>query len=262
MNRHHFKKQFGQNFLRNDKFVHKLLAPLDLSEGDTVIEIGPGDGRVTNQLLAKGVNVIGIEVDYSLIVALIKRFGTHERFKLINADVLEVDIPELVSAVASYKVTGSLPYNISKKIIARFMNMRSKPEIMSFVLQEEVSQAYSAHPPQATFLSNWLGLQAEVKKLESIPASQFFPVPKVNGGILTIVPSEDTYNIKELNEIIKLIKIAFGQPRKTLWNNMRSSGKWDEGRLRAAFEKLAFSPTIRAAQLSISQWRELYATLA
>lgn len=254
---HKFKKQYGQNFLRNDRFVHELLAAGQIQAGDTVIEIGPGDGRVTNQLLNAGAKVIAIEVDYALVVKLIQRFGENKEFELIHQDVLTIVISELQSKYNfdKYKVVGSLPYNISKHIIRMLMEGKPKPELMAFIVQEEVAQDYVALPPRASSLSNWIRTYANVRKFLSIPKNQFFPEPKVNGAILQIVPLKELPVNHEITA--QLIRVGFTTPRKTLLNNLRTIKDWQTYGWENWWTELGLTPTSRAAELTLSQWSQL-----
>lgn len=256
---HNFKKQFGQNFLRTDRFAQQLVDSLQLNPDCTVIEIGPGDGRVTNLLLQTGAKVICIEVDYSLIPKLIARFRDYPNFELVHQDVLSVSIPSILAEYSTnpeaYYATGSLPYNISKKIIENFLELPNPPAKMSFIVQEEVAKSYAAEPPKATFLSSWTKSQAEVKKLVSIPNTQFFPVPKVNGAILQIVPNR--IEMSTLQSLHRLLRLGFTNPRKTLWNNLSSVWHDNKSELQAVWRNLSLSPNLRAAEVSQDLWHNL-----
>lgn len=260
---HQFKKQYGQNFLRNDKYAQKLVAALQLTSSDTVIEIGPGEGKVTNLLLQQAGKVIGVEIDYQLIPKLIQRFGEDPKFELEHVSILDVDVPQLLAkfkANGEYKVVGSLPYNISKLIIANFLALPQPPQVMSFIVQEEVAQEYVAQAPKASFLSNWIRLYADVKKLETIPKGQFFPVPQVNGGILVITPHQK-FTATKIAELQKLIRIGFQQPRKTLRNNIKSYVN-DAAKIESLWTKLGLGENVRPAELEFSQWLDLQEALA
>lgn len=257
--KHTFKKQFGQNFLRNNKYAEKLIKAADITENDLVIEIGPGDGRVTALLLERAQKVLAIDIDYDVIVMMVKKFGDNTDFELIHKDIMEVTEAEIdeIFAGKSYKVIGSLPYNISKQIIRKFINHKNLPKQMAFIIQEEVAQAYATEPPKATFLGNWLQLRAEVSKGVSIPKKQFFPVPNVNGGILSITPKHfSEAELTEVKEISKLMKLGFTTPRKTLWNNLKSSGKYSEEKLEGAFSELDLEKQ-RPAELELAEWQRL-----
>lgn len=262
---HNFKKQFGQNFLRNARFVHELLAPLDLKTGDLVIEVGPGDGMVTKAVLDSGANIVSIEVDYDLLPNLIRKFVENPRFKIKHKDILELNIDEDLKDFShnSIKVVGSLPYNISKKIIRNFLkysikkDAKFKIEKLSFIVQDEVAKVYVASAPKATYLSNMAQIYSKVKKLKSIPASQFTPKPKVDGGILYFDITEPIFGDDEtVLKFEKFLKASFKSSRKTLYNNLTNFR--EKQKVEAAFIKLELKEAIRPSELTFNQWQELF----
>ncbi|MBE0573426.1 ribosomal RNA small subunit methyltransferase A [Candidatus Dojkabacteria bacterium] len=264
---HNFKKQFGQNFLKNTKYAKTLVSELKLTPEDTIVEIGPGDGAVTKFLLETGCKVISFEVDYDLVPKLLKQFEKYSNFVLVHQDILQVDLPEVLAqhnATQSIKVTGALPYNISKKIIdlcLRFNleNDKYNIKICTFIVQEEVAKDYVAAVPKASFLSNYAKIFAKVRKLESIPKYMFYPEPKVNGGILRFEIHENiSTNYAEIN---KLLRIGFSNPRKTLNNNLKSSKKFIEQNIQDSYANLSIKSTARPAELTFEEWVALTESL-
>ncbi len=266
-NKHQFKKSFGQNFLRNGKFTNKLAEALQIQPDQSVIEIGPGEGVLTNSLLKVKAKVIAVEIDYSLIPNLIKRFGENKNFEIINEDILHIDFTEALdkfNATSEVKAAGSLPYNISKKIIKKFEDFNLEQDKyfvsqMAFIVQDEVAKEYASKAPKASLLSNYINLYADVKKLESIPASQFFPQPRVNGAILLITPKKEV--IENAGEIYKFMRLGFSAPRKTLLKNLKNSNKWDKEFLIKTFSELEIKENARAAEIENEKWVELYEKL-
>lgn len=265
---HKFKKQFGQNFLRNNRFPQKVVEYLDLKDDDTVIEIGPGEGILTNLLLNKDIKVISIEIDYSLLPKLIKKFGDNPNFILENEDFLNINLLEVLkknSSTKNIKFTGSLPYNISKKIILKILKFSFEQSDynvgkMSFIVQEEVASDYNSKAPKATQLANLTSLYAKVKKQESIPKSQFYPVPQVNGGILTLEPHNSLP--ANISNIEQLIKIAYISPRKTLLNNLRNSKKWENKDILKILNEIGLNEKSRASEVALDSWIDLYNKLS
>lgn len=253
--RHKFKKALGQNFLRSDRFAIELVNTVAPEFDELIIEVGPGDGRVTRIALETGAQVVCIEVDYSLIPKLIAKFRDYENFELIHESVLDVDITEVLKQfpdIRNYKVIGSLPYNISKQIIRKFLTLEQPPSQMAFIVQEEVAKAYVAKPPKATFLSSWVQIFANAKKRLSIPKTQFFPTPKVNGAILELNPN--TNLDKNSKAIAKVMKVGFTSPRKTLRNNFLSTWHERTEQLDMMWEQVGLSEKARAAELEFNTW--------
>lgn len=261
---HNFKKQFGQNFLKNSKYAVSLVNNLELVPEDTVIEIGPGDGMVTNLLLQSGAKVIALEIDTELIPKLEQRFRDFPNFKLINLSILEANIQKVLEdnqAGKNVKVAGSLPYNISKKIIDLFLRFNTlstnfKISKCCYIVQEEVAKDYVASTPNSSFLSQYSKIFAKVRKLESIPNYMFFPEPKVNGGIIRFDLKEEIpiYH-KEFNGFLRS---GFSSPRKTLSNNLKSINKYTSDQIQDAFSVLEIKPLARPAELEFEKWEKLF----
>lgn len=232
---HKFKKQYGQNFLRSAKYARQLVAPLDITDQDVVVEIGPGAGVVTNLLLeSPAALVVSIEIDYQLVPKLVEKFGENEKFELLHTDVMKLrwETPEFmhehnlklwqeaISGKRPLKLTGSLPYNISKRIILHALKYWPAFTAMCFIVQEEVALDYVAVPPKASNLSSLTRLRADVKKHRTIPTQEFFPIPKVGGGILEIRPKKEI-DAERIEIAEGIVRSAFASPRKNLRNNLK-----------------------------------------
>jgi 16S rRNA (adenine1518-N6/adenine1519-N6)-dimethyltransferase len=266
MIKHNFKKNYGQNFLKSTRFASLLVGPLKLTPEDIVLEVGPGDGMVTNLLLNTGAQVVAVEIDYDLLPNLIRRFADNPKFLLLHEDILTLDIQSVIKKLnpkGNFYVTGSLPYNISKKIIKQFIDynisgVEEKVKAMSFIVQEEVAKNYVALPPKASFLSNYARVFTDVRKKESIPAIQFFPKPQVNGAIIVFTFKDSIENPLEL---VKFIKVGFSNPRKFLMKSLSNTKKWEKETLEAAFKNAEINENARAAELAPEQWVKLATSL-
>jgi len=254
--RHYFKKRFGQNFFKSSYWPQKIVDLAEVSAQDTFLEIGPGAGALTEILLTRAKRVICFEIDNELIPKLHKRFDSEPKFELIHQDILQADLTIL--NLDKYKVIGSLPYNIAKKIIRLFLTNERTPESMTVVVQKEVAENYVAQAPKASFLSNLANTYAEIKLLATIPKSDFYPMPKVAGGVLQFTKIKSKFAKPEA--LIKFIKIAFQTPRKIIANNLHSVYPQKDQLLKIMTE-LDLSPTARASELKLDQWSKLYAAL-
>lgn len=247
------KKQFGQNFLENVAYIDKLVQSANIEKSDTVIEIGPGKGAVTSFLVQEAKNVVAIEIDDELVGYLRKFFKKYDNFQLIHKSILDLDIGNLT--IGTYKLIGSLPYNISKQIIKKFLESQQKPEIMSFIIQNEVALDYASSPPNASFLSNYASLYAEVEYIEKVPREFFSPTPKVDGGIITFTPFQDS---TDFSKIARFIKSGFLNQRKKLVNNLSGIYHIEKRKLRNIFNKLELDNNVRASNLKLDDWKKLY----
>jgi len=258
MNRNDFKKEFGQNFLLNQEFAHDLVKAADLKRNDTVLEIGPGHGAVTEVILNECSKVIAVEIDERFLKYLRNRFSKYiknEKLRILQMDILNLNVNSLFKD-RNYKIIGSLPYNISKKIIRKFLECESKPSLMSFILQKEVAESYTAEPPKATFLSNYVKISGKTKFHEVIPKESFNPIPKVNGAIISIKLSKK--NIKNKKQLIKFLKLSFLLPRKKLINNLKGIYHIDKELIKKEFERIGIEPNARASEVKFKQWVELF----
>lgn len=250
---HEFKKQFGQNFLTNVKWIVDMLSAAEINKDDQIVEIGPGAGALTEFLIEQAQRVIAVEIDYDLVDYLREKFEQYDNFEVKNADILEVNIKRLTKN-EPYKLIGALPYNISKKIIRRFILEDNKPESATFIIQKEVAKKYTAKAPKASFLSTFASIYANVEYLGTIPKGEFNPVPAVDGGILkftNIKPKVE--NHVELN---KFIKLGYTQPRKKLSKSLSNYG-YEKAATEANLEKMGLSANARAGELTLDNWLEL-----
>lgn len=256
--KHNFKKQFGQNFLKNINFIIKIIEELGIEEGDKIIEVGPGDGRLTEYLVNEPIELRAIEIDEELIPILQSRFGHYKNFKLIHQDILKISKDQF--QIQSYKVTGNLPYNISKPIIKKFIEADEKPEIMVFTLQKEVAQDYASFGGKASFLSNLAQIFYEVKYISTIPKEFFVPKPKVDGGIIKFSKKTNPQiRSNQYRDFVKFLKNGFRSQRKQLKGVLKSIYKeidWQE-----VFEKNNIKLTTRASELEYKDFVNLFTAL-
>lgn len=245
---HYFKKSLGQNFLKSKASVRDLLSAAKLESNDLVIEIGPGQGALTEELVKLTNKIILIEKDVNLIDYLTPKYP---QAQIINADFLEVDLSKLTDG-KSYKVVGSLPYNVSKKIIRLLLTAQNPPEIISLIIQKEVAKQYSAKPPKANLLSNFAVIYSDVNLGKVIDARSFFPIPKVDGQI--IIFKNIRPKVVSPEKLWSFVRTGFSSPRKILAGNLRA---YDKTRVQETLQEMDLSLTIRAGELTLENWIEL-----
>ena len=253
---HRFKKQFGQNFLRNTESVIDLIYSAGISAEDNVLEVGPGNGSVTEFLVEKAKAVVAIEIDTELIPKLKERFKDYPNFSVILTDILELN-PDDVFKGEPYKVVGSLPYNISKPIIKKFLTTVNPPVTMTVLIQKEVSQDYAAVPPKAMFLGTFARVYAHIKAGKVVEKSKFYPTPKVDGQILTF---SAIHKPEGAEELVKFIKLGYSSPRKKLSSNL-ANYKFDKTKTEQFLIKENLKSSSRASELTAEQWYNLHELL-
>ena len=250
------RKRFGQNFLIDQTIVDKIVGRFDGEQ--TIVEIGPGRGALTEGLLETGGQVIALELDRDLIPLLQKRFGHIKNFHLHQADALTFDFNSLADQ-APLRLVGNLPYNVATPLIFRLLEHLPVITDMHFMLQWEVAARLAASAGDSNYgqLSVVMQNLCDTQTLIEVPPTSFNPVPKVNSAVTKIAPrSEPLVPSKLQDHFQTVVKTAFAQRRKTLRNNLK--GLLDE----TAIEAANVNPALRAEVLEISHFAALAERLA
>lgn len=214
------KKSLGQNFLVDPNIARKLVDALQIKPGETVLEIGPGAGALTEPLLAQTERVIAVEIDDRLLPLLRERFG--KRLELIHADILDVDLAALAKKENDrLAVLGNLPYYSSSPILFHLLRHRAFVSRAVLTLQREVVDRCCADPGGKDYgtLSIYLALAAEVRRLFTMSPQVFRPRPKVDSAAMLVdFTKPDSAQPRSWSDLEKVVRAAFGQRRKTLRN--------------------------------------------
>lgn len=271
-----FRKELGQNFLVDNYYSDLLVESAKLTKEDIVVEIGTGLGAITFPLSDKVKQVFTFEKDKDTFEDISNELAISSNITAVNLDLLQTK--ETLSTVIhsnslntnrsvtegdnilSYKVVASLPYNVSKRVINYFLSQENLPTTMTYILQKEVALKYSAVPPKATFLSNLIYLYGTCEYIETVPKEAFYPIPKVDGGIIHIVVNKEGAKTVE-SKLIKFIKIGFSSPRKTIANVLSAGLHVEKKSIEAELIRLDISPNLRAENLTLDQWKILYKNL-
>jgi len=228
------KPRLGQHFLSDSKILGRIADALDPRPGESVIEIGPGRGALTRELLNRGLRVIAIERDRGLAAVL-------EGARVIVGDALEIDWHSL----AAHKIVGNIPYYITSPLIDKAL-APPLPERVVFLVQAEVADRMAAPPGTKTYGALSVGVQAvcRVEKLFSIAAGAFQPPPKVRSAAVRLTPlAEPLIEPEEIAPFRKFVTACFSKRRKQLKNAV-------PGMTDADFEALGLDPKLRPERLS------------
>lgn len=263
------KKSLGQNFLVGQRALQAMVETASLSLTDTVVEIGPGLGALTKELVEKAGRVIAVEKDDVFATLLPRLLDNPENLEVAHEDILELKFKSQRLKVKSviqnskvknipegYKVVGNLPYGITSPVIRKFLEeVEQKPELLVFMVQKEVAQRICAKPPK----TNLLALSAQYYGTPSIGAyvdrQSFWPVPDVDSAIISIVPHSTLPNREDTESFFQVARAGFKQPRKQLLNNLSALlPKEKAGRL---LRSCGIDPTRRAGTLTIAEWQIL-----
>ncbi len=249
------KKSLGQHWLNDDASLEAMCQAAEVMAGDTVLEIGPGQGTLTRHLLARRAKVLALEFDGSLIAPLRQRFATDANFVVEQADVRTYDLGILP---AGYKIVANIPYYLTSYLLRLLADTSHKPTVAALLTQKEVAQRVAATSGQLSVISVAMQLQYEVTLGQLVPAKLFSPPPKVDSQILILSQRPDLlFSDIEPKALLRLAKAGFAQPRKTLLNNLSSSLKLDREATTKLIEQAGLEPTLRAQALSLSNWHEL-----
>ncbi len=226
-----FKKNFGQNFLIDERVLNKIIEAAEITSEDTVLEVGPGIGTLTQALARKAKKVIAVEIDKTLIPVLQEVLSDFNNIEIINNDILKVDIGEIAEANGGkpLKLVANLPYYITTPIIMGILEKRMPVESITVMIQKEVALRMQATPSTKDYGALSLATQyyCEPYLVANVPQNCFMPRPNVDSAVIRLTPyKEAPVKAKDDELMFKLIKTAFSQRRKTLLNCIYNSGEW------------------------------------
>lgn len=251
------KKSFGQNFLTDPSILSKIVREAEVKRSDTVLEIGPGPGTLTQHLIEKSKKVIAVEVDERMVSLLVEKKLNHQNLDVIHKDILEVDIDSLVG-VEPYLAVANVPYYITSAIFRHLLNTINQPTRIVFTVQKEVAERICELDGSSSLLSLSIRVYGKPRILFYIPASAFTPQPKVDSAVLRVdMYPESLVSRDNLEDFFRITKAGFSQKRKTLKNSLsgglaKSSNLVDRWLVSAGID-----PIRRAETLSINEWRSL-----
>jgi 16S rRNA (adenine1518-N6/adenine1519-N6)-dimethyltransferase len=261
------KKGLGQHLLRDPQVVEESIAALGWKPGEGILEIGPGLGALTESLLATGAVVLAIEVDASACLALSRRFGGNERFKLLQADVMQADlVAEAAKAFgpAPFHIAANLPYYITTPVLAKILESGLPFGRMSVLTQYEVAQRLAAGPGDDDYASLSVLAQyyCEVRLLRKVLPGAFTPPPKVDSALVLFSRRHDpAVRARDPKLFFKVTRSAFGKRRKTLRNALLMSAGLDlvlePADLDAALAASGIQGQRRGETLSLQEFADL-----
>ena len=261
------KPKLGQNFLVDAEAARRIVGALGDIANSIVLEIGPGRGALTKLLARHAGRLIATELDRDLARALQQEFHDREDIKIVEADFLNASIPVLLRSVsapesARVRVVGNIPYYITSNILLRLFEQHQHIETVVLMVQKEVADRLVAEPHSRDYglLTVTARLFTDVERLFTLPPGAFSPSPQVHSSVLRlrVAPQAGRLGI-EPREFLKFCKLAFGQKRKTLFNNLR--GVYDDDLIKTALQHVGVHPSARAEELSLTGLTDVYKRL-
>lgn len=263
------KKSLGQHFLISQSIVRDIVTAGSVERGEAVLEVGPGKGILTKELLARGASVTAIEKDAWLAEHLRRHFGEEIRtgqLSVIEDDIRDTDFSELPLRSHHYKVVANIPYYITGELIRLFVTHEKQPTSITFLVQKEIAEriaglpALSADRPagkrsrqKGSVLSMSVRAYGSPNYIKTVPKKFFKPVPKVDSAILVISDiSKKRFTTLKESHFFKVLKTGFAKKRKKLLTNL--SEIYARERVEQTFSALGLKESARAEELTIDQW--------
>lgn len=255
------KKHLGQHFLHDPRILRRIAEAVQCGPGDSVLEIGPGRGALTAELLARGARVSAIEKDPDLLPRLVAQFPD---LRLASGDALALDW-RAVSAVGTGPliIAGNIPYNITSPLIEKALTP-PRPVRVVFLVQKEVADRLAARPGSKAYGGLTVGVQAvaRVERLMTVVAGAFVPAPKVDSAVVRLTPREvPLVSDREAAPFRRLVTGLFGARRKQLGRGVRQVTGWGADRTSAVLGAAGFDPTVRPEMLAPEEFVALHRLL-
>lgn len=255
-------KTYGQHFLMDETILEDMIDEAGVKAGDTVLEIGPGIGNLTERLLQHGVKVISVEKDPQFLPVLkTLEKENKDNFSYELTDALKYDFSTRLKDV-SYKVVANIPYYITGKIVQLFMHATHKPESLTLLMQKEVAYNIAAKPGSMNLIAISVQLFADARVVCVVPGHKFHPAPKVDSAVIHItLHKKPKYKIKDEAKLFRILRACFSGKRKQLHNTLTNNLQLDKDFVASTLLKLKIDPMIRPQALTIEQWLNLCDTL-
>ena len=254
----HPSKSLGQNFLIDRGVLDRLIEEAKLTNLDPVLEVGPGLGVLTKELAQRAKKVVAVELSGKLAKACQKECQNFTNIKIINQDILQLDLAKL-SLGQNYKVVSSLPYQITSPFLRKLIDADQGPKLIVLLVQKELAERIAAQPGDSNrgFLSVLIQLFYQSEIARGVAGESFYPVPRVESAILKLIPVQENYPVKDLSEFSKFLQAGFGHKRKKLTNSLSLNLSLNKEKIIEAVESCGLEDNIRAESLTIENWIEL-----
>ncbi|MDF1617432.1 16S rRNA (adenine(1518)-N(6)/adenine(1519)-N(6))-dimethyltransferase RsmA [Petrocella sp. FN5] len=258
-----FQKRFGQNFLIDSNIIDKIIQGASLTKEDVVLEIGPGIGSLTQAMAESAKKVIAVEIDKKLIPVLEDTLSGYDNIRIINEDILKLDIKKLISeeGVNRIKVVANLPYYITTPIIMNLLEKRLPITSITVMIQKEVAERMDAVPGTKAYgaLSLATSYYAQTELVTMVKPDCFIPRPNVGSAVIKLT-RRTTPSVSVIDEAIlfKIIKGGFAQRRKTLINSLTNSQpQFNKSQVIQVLETLDLDVRIRGEALNLNQYAQI-----
>lgn len=253
-----YKKKYGQNFLKNNYVVEKIVSEANIPSNTLVVEVGPGKGILTKEIAKSAKNVICYEIDEELESNLIALQNSSQNIKVIFSDFLNRDVKKDISEFDYEHLffISNVPYYITTSILMKLMSYGDTFENIIMMVQKEVGDRFSALPGTKSYssITVFLNYYYDIKKLFIVNRDQFIPSPNVDSVVISLALKNERLYVKNENHFFELVRNSFKFKRKTIKNNLK---KYDLDIISDILAKYGFSLNARAEELSLDIFVEL-----
>lgn len=260
-------KALGQNFLIDDEIVSKIIESSNVSDEDLIIEIGPGLGTLTKELLSRAKKVIAIELDNRMIDILQDRFSLYNNIEIINQDILKVNLNEIIlkeksgNGVKNVKIVANLPYYITTPIIMKLLEEKGDFESITVMIQKEVADRLCEIPggKLSGAITYSVYYYAEQEKILKVPHTSFIPEPEVDSEVIKLkIRREPPVKVEDEEKLFKIIKYAFMQRRKTLINALSQCEIFtNKEEIKNILKNLHINEKVRGEELTLQDFADI-----
>lgn len=253
------KKSLGQNFMIEPAALAKLADAADLSPANAVLEIGAGTGALTDYLAARARRVVAVEIDGRFIPHLEAHFANQPRVEIVQADILDIDLPSLLGAdAARYTAVGNLPYYVTTAILRHLLESDTPPRLLVVTVQREVAERITAAPPDMSLLAVSVQIYGQPRLIARLAAGNFYPPPAVESAILRIEPHAHPLIAPDRRAVFfRVVRAGFSQPRKQIQNSLSAGLHLDKTDVVHWLAACAIDPRRRAETLTVQEWLAL-----
>ncbi|NDJ55081.1 MAG: ribosomal RNA small subunit methyltransferase A [Chloroflexi bacterium] len=254
------KKSLGQNYMVEPHMLERLAEAAQVGTEDTVLEIGPGLGALTDVLAERAGRVIALEIDERMVPFLQQRYQDAAQVEIVQGDILHVDLTTLLGPnVRHYKVCANLPYYITSPIIRLLLEHEHPPQTLAITVQYEVAQRITAKPGDMSLLAVGVQIYGQPRIEARLKPGVFYPRPNVDSAIVQITPhAEQLIAPEQRSSFFRIVRAGFSQPRKQLKNTLSSGLPPVANAAHSWLEQAGIDPRRRAETLSIDEWLRLY----
>lgn len=252
------KKSLGQHWLHDEPALQAMVQAADVSPGDTVLEIGPGLGTLTEKLLATGASVHAVEFDKDLLAGLQNRFAKSSQFSLEHTDILKFDFSKMP---AGYKVVANIPYYLTSNLLRIMCETPNHFSEAALLMQKEVAERICAGPGNMSILSASVQFYCEASLDILVPAELFTPPPKVDSQILKLTYRGPKFADIDEKQFFRLVKAGFSEKRKMLRSSLSGGLGMSKEQIEDICKRAGIDPQLRAQAMSLDDWHKLYLAL-